>query len=75
MLYSVEQAFVGRDEIRALLKNASVGGLLKPCHRVIDKDFCSLALITGNLLSAPTVKAFLAVVHLYRPLVLPNCLD
>ena len=41
MLYSVEQAFVGRDEIRAPLENACVGGLLKPCHRVINKDLFS----------------------------------
>ena len=64
MLCSVEQAFVGSDEVRAPLKNACVGGLWKPCHRAIDKDFCFLALSTGNLLSAPTVKASLAVVHL-----------
>ena len=30
MLFSVEQAFVGRDEKRAPLKNGCVGGYINP---------------------------------------------
>ena len=57
MLPSVEQAFVGRDEIRAPLKTPAWGATAIPVQRCTEKNARNFVLPVGKIALKPSINA------------------